>query len=403
MRNTFSDPSSSSLIQVASVNLSLLYALLSFAFCGCGGSSEEVSPSPGSSVPPPPVVTPTQAPARQVARKKQLSPEKESPATSGVIVTSQHFEIAKPPRFDVMPPAKAPREYFAVVSPVVDSTLVEVEPPEKESPPQPTIGLKLPAGFEVSSGASFNNQGYPRKIRCQGDGSVMVLIEEGVSIRGSKEGPPDVQPEHRVFVSSFYIDQKEVTLAQFDQFRNEFNESAADNAQALEPVNVSMGADAPALGIAWRDADSYAKHYGKELPSEAEWEYAARGKQSHAYPWGFGRPLVDGSTLTEIAPVGARSMDVTPTGLFDMAGNAAEWTSDWYSATTYEKQAETTGLLRNPQGPRRSDRAGRKVTRGSQGTWKLWLRDQANVRTSGENIGFRCLLRITEEMLVETN
>ena len=381
-----------------------LVTLLLLTCCGCGGASNSSSPPGGISLPPP-VATPAQVAPRPVKRKVT---KKETKKVEAQVVdpTSNDYEITTPSGVTVISPEDVPEQnFYAVIKPVNDSTLLSVSLPEEAALSdnvRSEIQLKLPTGFAIAPNSKINDQGYPTKILCEGDGAEMVFVDGGVFTRGSNSGPAEVQPEQAVFISPFYMDSHEVTLMQFLKFRTEFNETAAKAEKVSAPGNASQQGNYPALKIVWRDAENYAKEYGKALPTEAEWERAARGIQSHQHPWGNGRPLSSSTSLEEILPIVSRPTDLTPTGLYDMAGNAREWTSDWFSAKLYEKQATEDGsLIRNPVGPRLPDKLGEKSTRGSQGTWKLWMRSHANLRESGDKVGFRCILRITDEMTGE--
>lgn len=380
----------------------MLVLNISLLVCGCGGSESPSTPPPGGISLPPPVATPPQVAPKPVPKKVTKKKEKQTQAEV-IDPTSNDYMIMKPPGETVIPPENVPEQnLFAVIAPVDDSSLLVVEEPQQEESvgqPNQDHKLRLPAGFAVAPNSPVNQLGFPERIICEGDGSEMVFMEAGVFTRGSKNGPANVQPQQQVFISPFYIDTHEITVAQFTAFRVDFNESATKVEQVKAPLNAAQGASYPALGILWRDAENYAKENGKALPTESEWERAARGLKSNQYPWGNGRPLASGESLDDVLPIGSRATDLTPTGLYDMAGNAREWTADWYSANLYEKQAaKGNSLIRNPPGPRLPDKLGEKSTRGSQSTWSLWMRGHANLRESGENVGFRCILRITDEM-----
>jgi formylglycine-generating enzyme required for sulfatase activity len=245
------------------------------------------------------------------------------------------------------------------------------------------------------------------------DGAEMVLIPPGEFLMGSveKEGSEDEHPQHRVYVKAFYIDQHEVTNAQYRQFIEEtkYREpDFRDNSYLNHPGQ-------PVVGVSWDDAAAYAKWAQKRLPTEAEWEKAARGGlEGKQYPWGDNFPDVSGykanyyiikSTPLDAAmlpssfvggnsaadgyqytaPVG--SFPPNGYGLYDMAGNISEWVADWYDEAYYLSSPK-----QNPQGPQN----GRyRVIRG--GAWDEFAydlrcanRDVGNPNKSYLHVGFRC-------------
>lgn len=291
-------------------------------------------------------------------------------------------------------------KHFAVMPPVQDSRLVSVVPPRQSG--AGAAALRLPAGFEISPEAVLNERGLPDRIRSLGDQAEMALIEGGLFTLGFREGPANARPECQAIVDPFYMDVTEVTLAQYQRFeqalRDPANRRPASQGLPQPARNSGAAGDVPAVGIAFRDAEDYARFYRKSLPTEAEWELAARGPRGNRYPWGQGRPLTH-SPATELAAVGSNPLDRTPAGIYDLAGNAREWTTDWYGATIFQEYAATKTSIRQPTGPRRGDALGERTVRGSRQDWNLWHRAPANVRDSSDDIGFRCILRVTPELL----
>lgn len=240
------------------------------------------------------------------------------------------------------------------------------------------------------------------------DGAPMVLIPAGAFLMGSNDGLPNERPEHMVTLKAYYIDQYEITAGRYQKFvesaqRNVPPTSDDEAAQAL--------GDVPAVGMSWTDAAGYCKWAGRRLPTEAEWEKAARGTDGRRYPWGHMQPFVDianynrGMWVSEavtLVPVnsGLEGMSVrhglkeggkSPYGLFHMAGNAAEWVADWYDREYYQKTTET-----NPTGPSSGEK---RVIRG--GSWadlpsalRVTSRFSAEPDYEDRTIGFRCAMDV---------
>lgn len=270
--------------------------------------------------------------------------------------------------------------------------------------------------------------------RAHGTDAPMVFIPAGPFIMGATREqqqivlrygwPPDwhariarlvksAGPQRRVYLDSFHLDKHEVTNRQFEEFVQATDHRPptfwSSHPQLSEP-------GLPVVGVSWHDADAYCSWAGKRLPTEAEWEKAARGVDGHIYPWGnnwdrnklrsaehiAGRPLEDFSSwfawqriattdpvLARPTAVGTHHQGVSPFGVMDMAGNVWEWVADWYGPDYYARSPS-----RNPRGPAGGEL---KVLRG--GGWDVprvvantWFRenvfppsfDQAPVT------GFRC-------------
>ena len=232
-----------------------------------------------------------------------------------------------------------------------------------------------------------------KKITWKKDGAKMVLVPAGSFDMGSGESS-DEQPVHTVYVDAFYMDEYEVTNAQYWKFMSATGHREPrywDDSDSNQP-------NQPVIGVDWNDAVAYARWAGKRLPTEAKWEYAARGGlEGKKYPWGD--PISTsqanyGNYVGKTVPVGSYSANGY--GLYDMAGNVYEWCSDWYDENYYSSSPS-----RNPQGP---SSGSYRVFRG--GSWDDNTFDSSwvfNLRVAYRNysipsvtfnlniIGFRCV------------
>jgi iron(II)-dependent oxidoreductase len=218
------------------------------------------------------------------------------------------------------------------------------------------------------------------------DGAEMVLVPAGEFRMGSQEFEEE-RPEHRVFLDAFYIDKYEVTNTLYLRFVG----AAGRSAPTFWQSRWGTGPDEPVLGVTWSDAEAYCQWAGKRLPTEAEWEKAARGTDGQAYPWGDqwdpGGANFYGAELGRTVAVGSYPRGVSPYGVHDMAGNVSEWVSDWYDKNYYRRSP-----AQNPRGP---DSGEVKVVRGgSQRDSPIGLRSARRSHfapdTRFDRIGFRC-------------
>ena len=225
----------------------------------------------------------------------------------------------------------------------------------------------------------------------------MVPIPAGPFIRGSAqgEGRPDEQPRQKIYLQAFAIDKYEVTNGQYLKFVEETLHKLPFNVYGDGPLNLVKGiAELPVVQVTWHDAVDYCFWAGKRLPTEAEWEKAARGTDRRLYPWGdeppdrkranFDREWDDKSTLLEATSLPAGG---SPYGIHHLSGNVREWVQDWYKPDYYHNAPD-----RNPHGP---ESGILKVIRG--GSWRSFDHDiRVTARGKGgfalktHGIGFRC-------------
>jgi formylglycine-generating enzyme required for sulfatase activity len=204
---------------------------------------------------------------------------------------------------------------------------------------------------------------------------VMVNVSAGKFEMGSPEGYSDEQPVHTVALDAFWIDRTEVTNAQFAAFLNmQGNQEEGgltwlgleDEDCLIEQVDGEFRSrggytDHPVIEVTWYGAAAYCEWAGARLPTEAEWEYAARGPEGHIYPWGNKDPTCDlaqyGGCSGLTVQVGSLPDGASWCGVLDLAGNVREWVADWYG--NYP-----SGALTNPTGP---ETGADRVLRG--GSW----------------------------------
>ena len=198
-------------------------------------------------------------------------------------------------------------------------------------------------------------------------------------------GNDDERPVHRLCLDSFKMDACEVTNAQFERFKPGFGESRSEyNGE----VKVSGGDNQPVVNVTWYEANEYCRSVGKRLPTEAEWEYAARsGGKREKYATSTGELTQELANYDSNKTKDVGSYPPNALGLYDMAGNVWEWTADWYKEDYYKTSTE-----KNPKGPANG---AIRVLRG--GSWHgaaeyLRASDRSSIGPAYRynNIGFRC-------------
>lgn len=178
------------------------------------------------------------------------------------------------------------------------------------------------------------------------DGHEMVRVAAGEFKRGSDVDEPDEKPMKVVTLNEFLIDRYEVSNADWDKC------VMAKRCRIIKPKAGFNAPDQPVAGLSWDMARGYCAWAGERLPTEAEWEKAARGKNGLRYPWGDDAPAPDYATFAAktTSPVTANPKGVSPYGAYNMAGNVAEWVQDWYAKDYY-----ATAPTSNPPSPKRGE------------------------------------------------
>lgn len=222
----------------------------------------------------------------------------------------------------------------------------------------------------------------------------MVFIAGGPTQFGSDDGPPGTGPAVTVMLDSFYVDLHEVTAAQYDAFRV----VAPKDLRFDKPARAAKDKQEPVLGINWGEANAYAKWAGKSLPTEPQWERAARGPDAFRAPWGNGTHIWHRSrAYNQIDLVQSFPNDVSPFGVFDMAGNAREWCLDWYAPDAADQLKRGDSTPRNPPGPKHGGTQLLHVVKGNGLNWNAVDRKGVRMTDRSPDIGFRCVLNLKTE------
>jgi formylglycine-generating enzyme required for sulfatase activity len=223
------------------------------------------------------------------------------------------------------------------------------------------------------------------------DGMEMVFVPAGEFEMGSAANDPradeDESPLHRVHLDAFWIDRTEVTNTMYNLC---IDESACTSPARTQYYLQPGYADHPIIGVSWEQAQAYCSWAGRRLPSEAEWEKAARGIDGRIYPWGNESPSAPSSNFNhhknETEPVGSHPDGASPYGALDMAGNAWEWVLDGYSPDYYSISPGENPISDSP--------VNRRVLRGGN-----WDSNAEGVRSANrfwafpgrnDTDGFRC-------------
>ncbi len=226
-----------------------------------------------------------------------------------------------------------------------------------------------------------------------------VLIPAGEFIMGTDEAREDTYPEHKVYLDAYEIDRYEVTNAQYWEFLN-YMKKTNDHSKCFkgEPGNKDHTPrfweneyyntpDYPIARIDWYDAYAYAAWAGKRLPTEAEWEKAARGADGRKFPWGNEWDPSRCNLSGEPKPVGSVESGKNVYGCYDMAGSVYEWCADWYLDTYYQESPS-----KNPKGPetgvRRTIRGGSRFSKPFQAQTFTRKSEQPNL--FNVSLGLRC-------------
>ena len=263
------------------------------------------------------------------------------------------------------------------------------------------IAVDAHGNHEESVRAPWSSQVNAERLALMDAPEGMVAIPAGWFVMGSdpsvdRDAGPQEQPQRWIYLDSFMLDRYEVTNVHYLRFV--LGTGAAVPPYWKDDPFPDKVARHPVIGVSWHDADAYCRWAGKRLPTEAEWEKAARGTEGRLFPWGK-QPA--GWGRSNIAHAGSKRGRIYPPlanvdryeegrslyGVYQMAGNVAEWTADWFDPDYYQY-----GTSYNPDGPSVGQQ---KVFRGGS-----WNEDPEVARSAGRGanptdhrsylIGFRC-------------
>jgi formylglycine-generating enzyme required for sulfatase activity len=283
----------------------------------------------------------------------------------------------------IAPPAGQTGETPAAVSAAQASPtptiMMEVPPTDTPAPPPsppPTLTTAPTVANEPPTAAN-----EPPKDE-------MISIPAGDFTMGTDTGDPDQAPAHTVSVAAFKMDKTEVTNAAFAAFAKAtgYKTTAEEGGGGSWRDYAEGRDDHPVVKVSWADATAFCTWAGKRLPTEAEWEYAARGTDGRIYPWGneWNPDACNGRErgIRTTTAVGSFPAGASPFGILDMAGNVREWTADWYDK--YPGSSFSSAYFKKF-----------RVHRG--GGWydppeglRTTVRNAGPPETANDDLGFRC-------------
>ncbi len=311
-------------------------------------------------------------------------------ATVAVVVAETVAAMPSPTQEQQQPQIIAPTATDLPTQPVDDPPTAETQALNQDTTNVTDSGISprldvVKSNMVRVDGGTFMMGTTPQEV---GEAARQCTQRDGGSC--APEWGEDSSPTHSVTLNPFFIEDTEVTNAMYVEFLNAMGPNSHGNGcggfKCVETRSTNEGSviqfdslnydisssifiNHPIVGVTWHGAKAYCEALGRRLPTEAEWEFAARGTDDRIYPWpdelGWStdyartsRPVDLGVGVVEIQ---SYAQNISPFGVWDMAGNAAEWVNDWYGANFY-KQPAASGL--NPTGPASGSD---KVIRG--GSW----------------------------------
>lgn len=326
--------------------------------------------------------------AKEIMRQPEPVVSLESPTRVGAVKpAAKPTSAASKPMMAPPPPYLEDRSRMNVIEPAQEPSAAE-ERANEPAPLPPDINRPRLEVLEptVMAEAYWKMSSTPGELVNERDGSEFVYVPAGEYLLGAEDIDSDSKPVHRVTLSSFWIGKYAVTNAQYSLF-------LAANPRHPKPRYWSAKRfnepQQPVVGVSWIDAMAYSAWAGLGLPTEAQWEAAARGNDQRRYPWGNEEPAADrakfGDKFEKGGPalVGSYPRGAGPFGTLDQAGNVWEWCSDRFDAGAYR---ERDGM-HNPYQPGSDrDESVLRVVRGGSWSVPAW-RLRAEVRLAFPAVG----------------
>ncbi|GJL62966.1 MAG: hypothetical protein NPIRA04_16200 [Nitrospirales bacterium] len=253
-------------------------------------------------------------------------------------------------------------------------------------------------------------------VRGTQKGESQTMYQKRASMPWSRQAFHDEGPAHWVVIDAYKIDKYEVSNKKFENFMKDTGHTSPaywDDPRLNKP-------EQPVVGVNWTDANSYCKWEGKRLPTEAEWEHAARGKEGRIYPWGneFDASKANfGKNHQATLPVNSLPEGASAYGLHHMAGNVFEWVEDWYDPNFYQKTPHPVNT-KGPLKPIWLGGTGTYVDRLTTGEKRVirggsWIAAKSSITTThrfwnnpmnnsyGVGLGFRCAKSASQSIVNE--
>lgn len=275
---------------------------------------------------------------------------------------------------------------FGIIAMLVSYKLIEFIGKIPFPTPEPTIESTTKVATKTPNVASTPEFRLGSSWARPADGMVMMYVLAGEFQMGSEDGKRDEKPVHTVYLDAFWIDRTEVTNGIYALCV----QAGICNKPGGSYFGNSQYEDHPVAYVSWDDANTYCKWAEGRLPTEAEWEKAARGVNERPYPWGEGSDCTLANfygCIASTTEVGSYEKGKSVFGIYDLAGNVWEWTADWHANWYYDNSPPL-----NPTGP---ETGSYRVIRG--GSWRSSdnkihssYRGWVTPTETGDDIGFRC-------------